>query len=396
MPWKATDAMSERMKFLVELKRGELSMAELCRNYGISRQAGYDLKKRFEAKGARAIEDASRAPHSHPNAVADKTRETVISARRKHPTWGPKKLKPWLEKRRPDVVFPAESTIGVIIHDAGLAGRARRRRHSPPQAWALSACDEANDVWGIDFKGWFYTGDRARCDPLSLSDLTTRFVLRLQAVERTDTEHVWAILDAALREFGLPKVIRSDNGTPFASVGVGGLSQLSIRLVKAGVLPERIEPGKPQQNGRHERLHRTVKADTARPPARNLRKQQERFDEFRRIFNEERPHEALGLKTPSSRYCHSPRSYCGRLRSPDYPHDHHVRRVRSNGEIKWKSELLFLGRALIGEPVGIQEADNGQWTVSYGPVILGHIDESKCFSRLTRDSRSQLETSQDR
>jgi hypothetical protein len=249
-----------------------------------------------------------------------------------------------------------------------------------------------NDVWAVDFKGWFPLGNGRRCDPLSMSDLASRYVLRLQAVERTDTEHVWPIFDAAFREFGAPKVMRSDNGAPFASTGIGGLSKLAVRLIKVGVYPERIEAGKPQQNGRHERLHLTVKQDTASPPAHTMRQQQHRFDAFRRTFNEERPHEALGQVPPAAIYHPSARSYGGRLREPEYPDDHQVRRVRRNGEIKWNGELIFIGLPLVGEPVGLAESETGDWDVVYGPIPLGSINPSGKFTRLMAGARPRHET----
>jgi hypothetical protein len=252
----------------------------------------------------------------------------------------------------------------------------------------LRACERPNAVWGVDFKGWFVLGNGRRCDPLSLSDLASRYVLRLQVVERPDGAHVWPLLEAAFREFGLPEVIRSDNGPPFASTGVGGLSRLAVTLIKAGVTPERIAPGKPQQNGRHERLHRTVQEETARPPAFEARAQQRRFDAFRHRFNEERPHEALGLTPPAQHYHASPRAYHGRLRSPDYGSDQEVRRVRQNGEIKWRGALIFLSEALIGEPVGVAESEtDGTWSVRYGPVELGRIGPAGHFIKAGAHSR---------
>ena len=251
-----------------------------------------------------------------------------------------------------------------------------------PSAVALSPCVAANDVWGVDFKGWFRTGDGRRCDPLRLSDLASRYVLRLQAVARTDGDHVWPILDAAFREFGPPTVMRSDNGPPFASLGAGGLSRLSVRLIKVGVRPERIAPGKPQQNGRHERLHRTVKEDTASPPGADLRAQQRRFDLFRRVFNEERPHEALGQTPPAAHYDPPPRPYGDREREPEYDAAHQVRRVRRNGEIKWRGRLVFIGEALIGEPIGLEEIADGCWAVRYAHVALGTLDAQDRFVRL--------------
>jgi len=227
---------------------------------------------------------------------------------------------------------------------------------------------------------------------LSLSDLATRYVLRLQALDRPDGEHVWPIIDAAFREFGLPRVIRSDNGPPFASTGAGGLSQLSVRLIKAGVLPERIAPGKPQQNGRHERMHLTLKQETASPPAATLRQQQRRFDSFRHLFNEERPHEALGQTVPAQHYNPpATRPYTGRLREPDYPADRLVRRVRSNGEIKWGGELIFISEALVGEPVALCEGDDdGRWQVFYGPIELGIIDAAGTFAARKAGTRPRL------
>ena len=386
MPWRETDPMEERMAFISDWQRQvrcepqQISMAELCRNYGVSRRSGYALVERYERKGLAAFSEGSHAAHRHPNAVTDQDERAIVEVRREHPTWGPKKIRPWLKRKRPSHAWPVESTIGAILDRHGLIKRRRPRRRVPAGPPVLTAAVAANDVWGVDFKGWFRTGDGRRCDPFSLSDLMSRYVLRLQAVERTDSDHVWPIFDAALREFGTPKIIRSDNGPPFASSGVGGLSRLSVRLIKAGIAPERIEPGKPQQNGRHERLHLTVKLDTASPPAASIRAQQRRFDSFRRMFNEERPHEALGQTTPAEHYTASGHRYSGRLREPEYPDDHEVRRVRSNGEIKWQGSLVFLGEALIGEPVGIEQADDELFVVYYGPIELGWLDKAANFT----------------
>ena len=391
MPWQESCAMEERMSFIVDWQRGGVTKSELCRLYGVHRNTGQKWIDRFEVEGLDGLKERSRAPHHHPNAVAEAIAAAVLAVRAAHPTWGAKKIRPYLARKRPGVAWPAESTIGELLDRHGLVKHRRRRRHVPPGASPLSPCVAPNDVWGVDFKGWFMLGDGHRCDPLSLSDLTSRYVLRLQAVERTDTAHVWPIFDAAFREFGPPKVMRSDNGPPFASTGVGGLSRLAVRLIKVGVLPERIEAGKPQQNGRQERLHLTVKQDTASPPARTLRQQQRRFDAFRRVFNEERPHEALGQVPPATFYNPPACPYSGRLREPDYPGDHQVRRVRRNGEIKWNGELVFIGEALIGEPVGLAETEIGDWDVVYGPILLGSINPSGKFTRLKAGARPRLE-----
>lgn len=386
MPWRETDPMEERMAFISDWRRlvrcspRQISMSELCRNYGVSRRCGYGLVERYKQKGVEAFSEGSHAAHRHPNAVTGRRETAIVEVRAEHPTWGPKKIRAWLKRKRPGQVWPVESTIGAILDRHGLVKRRRPRRHVVSSSLPLTPALAANDVSGVDFKGWFRTGDGQRCDPFSLSDLKSRYVLRLQAVERTDTDHVWPIFDAALREFGTPKIVRSDNGPPFASSGVGGLSRLSVRLIKAGITPERIEPGKPQQNGGHERLHLTVRLDTADPPAASIRAQQRRFDSFRRTFNEERPHEALGQTTPAEHYTASDRRYSGRLREPEYPTDHEVRRVRSNGEIKWQGSFVFLGEALIGEPVGIAESDDGLFIVSYGPIELGWLDMAANFT----------------
>jgi hypothetical protein len=249
----------------------------------------------------------------------------------------------------------------------------------------FAACAGANDVWAIDFKGWFLTGDGTHCEPLTLSDAHSRYLLRCQVLPKSDAEHVWPILDAAFREFGLPERLRSDNGPPFASTGAGGLSRLAVLLVKAGVTPERIAPGKPQQNGRLERLHLTLVQDTATPPARSLREQLDRFRAFQRLYNEERPHQALANDTPAEHYAPSPRRFDGVLREPDYPEGRDVRRVRSNGEIKWQGKLVYINAALAGEPVGLTEGEDGDWRVCYGPVALGVIDHRR--DRLKKPAR---------
>ena len=366
--------MAERMRFVLAVEAGEEPVAAVCRRFGISRQNGYKWLGRWRAEGGAGLADRSRAPLNHPQGVAAELLEGCLAVRRAHPTWGPVKVRAALERQSPARPWPAASTIGALFDREGLTVKRKLRRRAPPGG-PLFAADAANDVWTIDFKGWFRTGDGTRVDPVTLSDACSRYLLRCQAVARADTEHVWPILDAAFREYGLPMRLRSDNGPPFATIGAGGLSRLSVKVIKAGVLPERITPGKPQENGRHERLHLTLLKDTADPPAASLRAQAARFRAFQAVYNEERPHQALGNATPAERYAPAPRAWDGVLRSPGTAADEEVRRVRRKGEIKWRGSVVYVSKALIGEPVGLAETEDGQWAVRYGPVLLGFLED---------------------
>ena len=377
MGWMETCAVDERMRFVMAVESQEEPFAVVCRRFGVSRKTGYKWLARYETDGVNGLLDQSRAPHDHPQAIAAAIRERCLAVRRAHPTWGPVKVRAWLERRKPDIGWPAASTIGALFDREGLTVKRRLRRRCPPSAAPFANCDEANDVWCIDFKGWFRTGDGSRCEPLTLSDACSRYLLRCQAVSRTDEDHVWPILEAAFREFGLPNWLRSDNGPPFASPGAGGLTKLAVKVIKAGVLPQRIKPGKPQQNGRHERLHLTLLQDTANPPARSLRQQLERFKTFQRMYNEERPHEALGNATPADHYNLSTRRWDGVLREPEYGAEDEVRRVRQNGEIKWRGNTIYITTALIGEPICLRDDANGRHTVFFGPVVLGIINHGE-------------------
>lgn len=373
MSWKETCAVDERMRFVLAVEAGEESFAATCRRYGVSRQTGYKWFDRYQSDGLDGLLDHSRAPLHHPQMIPPEIAERCLEVRRAHPTWGPAKVLAFLKRNEPRTNWPAASTIGALFDREGLTVRRKVRHRSPPSSFPFADCQAANDVWCIDFKGWFLTGDGTRCEPLTLTDADSRYLLRCPPLPRTDGERVWPVMDAAFREFGLPLRLRSDNGSPFASCGAGGLSQFSVKLIKAGVTPERIAPGKPQQNGRHERMHLTLLRDTANPPARTLREQTKRLHEFQRIYNEERPHQALDNATPADRYRPSPRRYDGVLRSPDYDADKDVRRVRHNGEIRWEGETIYVNQALAGEPVGLAETETG-WTVSYGPILLGTIE----------------------
>lgn len=373
MPWRETRVMDERARFVVAVEAGTEPMAAVCRRFGVSRQHGYKWLGRWRAEGAGGLADRSRAPLSHPQAVPAELLEACLGVRRAHPTWGPVKVRAYLVRHDPECAWPAASTIGALFDREGLTVKRRLRRRAPPGG-PLFAADAANDVWCIDFKGWFRTGDGTRVDPLTLSDACSRYLLRCQAVARPDTEHVWPILDAAFREYGLPLRLRSDNGPPFATTGAGGLSRMAVNVIRAGVTPERIRPGRPQENGRHERLHRTLLADAAAPPAASLRAQQRRFGAFCASYNDERPHAALDNATPAERYAPSPRRWDGVLRSPEPAAGSIARRVRRNGDIKWQGGTLYLSLALTGEPVAIDEAADGSWIVTYGPVLLGIID----------------------
>lgn len=373
MVWKETCAMEERMRFVDAVVENTETFAAVCRRFGVSRKTGYKWLARYQAEGVEGLKDQSRAPLHHAQSMTARIAEQCLAVRRAHPSWGPAKIKAWLEKHRPRTEWPAASTMGALLDREGLTVKRVVRRRGPPSSVPFAQCAAANDVWCIDFKGWFITGDGKRCEPMTLSDAHSRYLLRCQALARNDGDHVWPVLDAAFREFGLPLRLRSDNGSPFASTGAGGLSQLSVKVIKAGVLPERIKPGKPQQNGRLERLHLTLLQDTASPPAPTLRTQLDRFRSFQRVYNEERPHQALGNDVPAARYAASPRRFDGILREPEYSADHEVRRVRHNGEIRWQGNTIYINAALVGEPVGLLEDDEGSWPVSYGPIKLGVI-----------------------
>jgi len=281
----------------------------------------------------------------------------------------------------PTMAWPATSTIGEILRRHGLVVRRRRRVVTPADASPFADCGGPNDSWSIDYKGWFRTGDGRRCDPLTISDAYSRYLLRCQAVRRVDTSCAWPLLEATFKEYGLPRAIRSDNGPPFANCSAGGLSRLSVWWIKLGIRPERITPGRPSENGRHERLHGTLKRDACEPPAANRRAQQQRFDAFRRTYNEERPHEAINNLPPSALYRASPRSYPARLPAIVYPDQWPIRMVRQNGEIKWRGERVFVSDVLVGEPLGLRERDGGLWELYFGPIMLGTLNHAGRFRR---------------
>jgi putative transposase len=374
MPWKATREMDQRIQFIADCLKQEVSMAELCRHYGISRKTGYKWLGRYEAGGPGALEECSRAPLTHPLAITSEMAEALLAARGEHPTWGPRKLLAWLGRRRPAQLWPAPSTVGDLLRRNGLVALRRPHRRAAPGAPLLVAT-QANQTWCADFKGWFRTGDGQRCDPLTVSDASTRYLLRCQAVPKTDGTHVGAIFEAAFREYGLPLRLRTDNGAPFASTGLGGLTSLAVWWIRLGIVLERIAPGHPEQNGCHERMHRTLKHETASPPKTSLRVQQRCFDAWRHQFNHERPHEALGQRPPGDLYEPSPRSYPRRLAEVDYPDDWDSRAVRGCGQMKWGGHDVQISTALVGERIGLEPVGDGVWRIHFFHQPLGYFDE---------------------
>ena len=372
MPWKLTSVIDQKLRFVAECLADEEPMTMLCERYGISRQTGYELKRRYLAQGLAGLEERSRAPHRHGRVTPAELVVRILDLRRRKPHWGPKKLLAVLCEADPEQAWPAHATVSELLRREGLSQPRRVRRRPLTVEQPFAAVQAANDAWCIDFKGWFETQDGQRCDPLTVTDAFSRYLLGLRIMAQT-TDRVQAQMDELFQEHGLPGAIRSDNGPPFASIGAGGLTRLSVRWVKMGIGLERIWPGKPQQNGRHERMHRTLKADACQPPSANAAEQQARFDAFRQEFNHERPHEALGQRPPARLYVPSPRPFVEPKGDPDYGDDQ-VRSVRSSGEIRWKGSMLFLSEALAGETVGVAERDDGHWLVRFANLPLGLID----------------------
>jgi putative transposase len=374
MCWRASEVVDQRKKFVREYESGELTMAELCRFYEISRESGYKWLKRSRSEGEAGLQDRSRAASFHPNQTSTKIEQQVLQLRRLHPTWGARKLLFRLRDQQPAVVWPAASTIGELLKREGLAVRRRNRRKTPPYTQPLGHAKKPNQVWCADFKGWFRTLDQQRIDPLTISDAASRYLLRCQAVEKTDTFRVRAIFEAAFREYGLPSAMRTDNGPPFASRAIAGLSPLALYLMKLNIVPERIAPGHPEQNGRHERMHRTLKAETARPPAAHFRAQQKAFDQFQRIYNEQRPHQALDMKTPAYCYRPSARVYPSRLPQPEYDSDMQVRKVGPCGTFGWKGKKIFISETLTNEPIGLELIEEDLWMVHFAAFPIALFD----------------------
>jgi putative transposase len=373
MPWKETAPVIERKAFLEDWLKKVETVTELCARYGVSRKTGYKWVARFKEEGWKGLSDRSRAPRHRPHAVSEELAALIVEWSRAHRKLGPRKLRASLQKTFSSVPWPAASTIGDCLRRNGLVKPRKRRTHVPPATQPFVECLAPNDVWCADFKGWFRTGDGRRCEPLTLTDAYSRFLLCCQALARTGFAQVQPWFERMFREHGLPRAIRTDNGPPFASVGVGGLSALSIWWIKLGIRVERIAPGHPEQNGRHERMHRTL-AEWIDPPEATWRRQQQALQRFRREYNWERPHEALAMAYPGEVYQASPRPYPRRLPEVEYPADVLVRRVRNHGAIKWHGEI-YLGQALAGEPVGLRRITDDKLEVYFGPLLLAVLDE---------------------
>ena len=365
--------MDQRVAFIADWLRDEWTMRELAERYGISRKTGYKWVDRYEGDREHGLAERSRAPTVHGRAMAEEVRDAVLALRRAHPRWGPKKLRAVLEERAPDRVWPAASTLGDLLRRAGLSQPRRRPRYVVPLTQPLAAAQAPNDVWTADFKGWFRTADGTRCDPLTIVDACSRFVFCCRIVAPHEAG-VRPWFERTFRRYGLPRAVRTDNGPPFATMGAGQLSALAVWWLKLGIQVDRIAPGHPEQNGRHERFHLTLQEETTTPPATTPPHQQGRFDRLRREFNTVRPHEALGQQPPARVYTASPRPYPARLEEPWYDATHQVRRVRDNGEIKWHGELVFISAALRHEPVGLAETERGDWLVRFMHLELGRLD----------------------
>lgn len=389
MPWSLTNPTKERVKFALEWEKrwnageGRMNLSELCREFGISRQAGYRWLQRYRKAGhdVHALDERSHRPLTCPHQIPEEIADLIVEMRKWRPTWGPRKLRGYLVDRNPGASFPSVSAIAAILHRNGLTSlrRRKRRRLVVPATRPFASATGPNSVWCIDFKGWFRTADGRRCYPLTLIDAYSRYLLRCEALVDPDTKHVQPILDSAFQEFGTPESIRSDNGPPFVSTGAGGLTALSVWWRQLGIRHDRITPGKPQQNGRLERFHRTL-AELIGTPERDARAQQRAFDRIRHQYNHERPHEVLGQKPPVSAYAPSPRRYPRKLERFEDVDAQEALVVDRDGFVRWKRRRVFISTALAYEHVTL-DFDNDpadeRWIVRWAGIVLGWIDDSR-------------------
>lgn len=374
MPWKVSSPVSERLKFIQRLQDGE-RVVDLCKEFGISRKTAYKLKARFEESGPAGLYDRSRAPLRIPRRTPPEIEALVLEARAKHQNWGPVTLRESLLRTHPGVRIPSSSTIGVLLQRHGLVKARKRRRHAPPAHSPLRVAERPNHVWCADFKGQFQVGSGRSCYPLTITDRFSRFIVACEGLEGVSAPPAIDVFLRSFREYGLPDVIRTDNGAPFASTGLFGLTKLSVLWLRLGITPERIEPASPQQNGQHERMHLVLKQETSRPAAANMLAQQERFDRFVEEYNTERPHHGIELRRPAELYVPSSRSCPAEISDVEYPTHDLVRRVAENGRIcVTRRDVFLVTNALAGQCLGLREVADGLWLVSFLDLALGHYD----------------------
>lgn len=375
MRWHGVSPVEVRLEFVHEYRSGVSSMTELCEAYGISRKTGYEWVTRYDRNGAEGLLEQSRRPHRSPRATPRAVVEQLLDARRQHPTWSARKLIRVLRQRWPAIAWPMRSTGCDLLRRHGMVRVRRRARRLHAPVAPLAAMTRPNEVWTTDFKGEFRTGDGQYCYPLTIRDGFSRYVLRCDALDTRRSDPVRRQFERAFAAYGLPDRIRSDNGGPFAAPGVTRLSRLSVWWIRLGILPERIAPGHPEQNGSHEQFHRVLKAETTRPPAGTRQGQQRRFTAFCAEYNELRPHEALADQSPSTVYQPSPRAWPRQLPAVEYPGHLEVRRVSPSGLVSWRNDAVYLTEVLGGERVGFEEVDDGVWMISFAAVTIARFDE---------------------
>ena len=377
MPWRETLLMDQRVQFIADYQRDVFDVADLARRYGISRKTAYKWIDRYEAGGPAGLVDRSRRPGRSPHATPERIVVALLDVRRHHPSWGAKKLLKVVATRQPTWTLPARSTVCDLLDRAGLITTSRRRPVPAHPGRSLIPMTAPNGTWTADFKGQFKTRNGVYCYPLTIVDGYSRYLLACHGLLSTAIAGARPIFLRLFQEYGLPGIIRTDNGVPFATTALGRLSTLSVWWIRLGILPELIAPASPQQNGRHERMHRTLKAEATRPPSGTLRAQQVRFNRFRQEYNYDRPHEALDQDTPAEHYLASPRELPRHLPPLEYPGHFEVRLVSRNSGIRWKKRWVCVTHTLAGEYVGLEEVGDGLWDVYFGPLKLGRMDERR-------------------
>lgn len=376
MPWMETNPMEQREQFLEDVRRGRMSFSALCAHRQISRKTGYKWVARGAEEGRQGLADRSRAPKHCPHKISAEMATLLCELRLQHDDWGARKLLAVLQRRHPGRTdWPAPSTVCDLLSREGLVRHPKRRRTRPAHPGGGAIHTEApNDLWTADFKGQFRTG-AVYCYPLTIVDLHARYLLACHSRTTTRTRAAWPVFEWAFREYGLPRAIRTDNGVPFATTSIHGLSHLNVWWMKLGIQHQRITPATPSENGAHERMHRSLKRRAIRPARGSLSAQQRAFNAFRTEYNEERPHETLGMATPASRYTPSPRPYPTRLRDPEYPGHFLVKAITTGGTFRLHRRVLYLANALTGELVGLDEVDDGVWHIYFGTVLIATLDE---------------------